>query len=160
MPTVFTTKHKHRRPQPATATSTISGKLTVNLSGGSNYNRGISSQGGDITLNGATVKILGSYRYGIFNLNGNVVIKNSPDVELTSTTPSGEGICTYDGGDLTIENSTVKVSANTLAANLKGNVSIKDSTVELTSTYNHYEVIRTGNSSAGRIRSTFPAAAR
>ena len=68
-------------------------------------------------------------------------------MELTSTTPSGEGICTYDGGDLTIENSTVKVSANTLAANLKGNVSIKDSKVELTSTYNHYEVIRTGNSS-------------
>ena len=125
----------------------ISGKLTVSLSGGSNYNRGISSQGGDITLNGTTVKILGSYRSGIFNLNGNVVIKNSPDVELTSTTPNGEGICTYDGGDLTIENSTVKVSANTLAANLKGNVSIKDSKVELTSTYNHYEVIRTDNSS-------------
>ena len=127
----------------------ISGKLTVSPSGGSDYNRGISSQGGDITLNGATVKILGSYRYGIFNLNGNVVIKSTPDVELTSTTtPSGEGICTYDGGDLTIENSTVKVSVDTLAANLKGNVSIKDSTVELTSKYNHYEVIRTGNSSA------------
>ena len=124
----------------------ISGKLTVDLRNGSN-NRGISSQGSVITLDGATVKILGSYCYGIFNLNGNVVIKNSPDVELTSTTPSGEGICTYDGGDLTIENSTVKVSANTLAANLKGNVSIKDSKVELTSTYNHYEVIRTGNSS-------------
>ena len=124
----------------------ISGKLTVNLSNGS-YNRGISSQGGDITLNGATVKILGSYRYGIFNVNGNVVIKNSPDVELTSTTPSGEGICTYDGGALTIENSTVKVSANALAANLKGNVSIKDSKIELTSTYNHNEVISTGNSS-------------
>ncbi|MBU5625461.1 S-layer homology domain-containing protein [Oscillibacter sp. MSJ-2] len=127
---------------------TISGKLTVNLSGGSNYNRGISSQGGDITLNGATVKILGSYRYGIFNLKGNVVITNSPNVELTSTTSSSEGICTYDGGDLTIENSTVKVSVDTLAASLKGNVSIKDSTVELTSKYNHYEVIRTGNSSA------------
>lgn len=125
----------------------ISGNLTVNLSGGSNYNRGISSQGGDITLNGATVKILGSYHYGIFNLNGNVVIKSSPDVELTSTTPSGEGICTYDGGDLTIENSTVKVSVDTLAANLKGNVSIQDSKVELTSTYKHHEVIGTGNSS-------------
>ena len=125
----------------------ISGNLTVNLSGGSNYNRGISSQGGDITLNGATVKILGSYHYGIFNLNGNVVIKSTPDVELTSTTPSGEGICTYDGGDLTIENSTVKVSVDTLAANLKGNVSIQDSKVELTSTYKHHEVIGTGNSS-------------
>ena len=125
---------------------TISGKLTVNLSDGS-YNRGISSQGGDITLNGATVKILGSYRYGIFNLNGNVVIKSTPDVELTPTTSSGEGICTYDGGDLTIENSTVKVSADGLAAEIKGNVSIKDSTVDLTRTSNNYEVIRTGNSS-------------
>lgn len=80
----------------AASNITISGKLTVNLSDGS-YNRGISSQGGDITLNGATVKILGSYHYGIFNLNGNVVIKSTPDVELTPTTSSGEGICTYDG---------------------------------------------------------------
>ena len=132
---------------------TINGKLTVNLSNGF-YNRGISSQGGVITLNGATVKIPSSYgaipcsyHYGIFNLNGNVVIKSTPDVELTPTTSSGEGICTYDGGDLTIEDSTVKVSANGLAANLKGNVSIKDSTIELTKTANHYEVIRTGNSS-------------
>lgn len=126
---------------------TISGKLTVNLSSGS-YNRGISSQGGDITLDGATVKILGSYHYGIFNLNGNVVIKSTPDVELTPTTSSGEGICTYDGGDLTIENSTVKVSAEGYAANLKGNVSIKDSMVDLTRTSSYYEVIKTGNSSA------------
>lgn len=126
---------------------TISGKLTVNLSNGS-INRGISSQGGDITLDGATVKILGSYHYGIFNLNGNVVIKSTPDVELTPTTSSGEGICTYDGGDLTIENSTVKVSAEGYAANLKGNVSIKDSMVDLTRTSSYYEVIKTGNSSA------------
>ena len=126
---------------------TISGKLTVNLSDGS-YNRGISSQGGDITLNGATVKILGSYHYGIFNLNGNVVIKSTPDVELTPTTSGGEGICTYDGGDLTIENSTVKVSAEGYAANLKGNVSIKDSMVDLTRTSSYYEVIKTDNSSA------------
>lgn len=125
----------------------ISGKLTVNLSSGS-YNRGISSQGGDITLDGATVKILGSYHYGIFNLNGNVVIKSTPDVELTPTTSSGEGICTYDGGDLTIENSTVKVSAEGYAANLKENVSIKDSMVDLTRTSSYYEVIKTGNSSA------------
>ena len=131
----------------ASSNITISGKLTVNLSDGS-YNRGISSQGGDITLNGATVKILGSYHYGIFNLNGNVVIKSTPDVELTPTTSSGEGICTYDGGDLTIENSTVKVSAEGYAANLKGNVSIKDSMVDLTRTSSYYEVIKTGNSSA------------
>lgn len=126
---------------------TISGKLTVNLSDCS-YNRGISSQGGDITLNGATVKISGNYYYGIFNKDGNVVIKSCPDVELTSTTSGGEGICTYDGGDLTIENSTVKVSAEGYAANLKGNVSIKDSMVDLTRTSSYYEVIKTGNSSA------------
>ena len=126
---------------------TISGKLTVNLSDCS-YNRGISSQGGDITLNGATVKISGNYYYGIFNKDGNVVIKSCPDVELTSTTSGGEGICTYDGGDLTIENSTVKVSAEGYAANLKGNVSIKDSMVDLTRTSNYYEVIKTDNSSA------------
>ena len=126
---------------------TISGKLTVNLSNGS-INRGISSQGGDITLDGATVKIPGSYYYGIFNNNGNVVIKSTSDVELTPTTSSGEGICTYDGGDLTIENSTVKVSAEGYAANLKGNVSIKDSMVDLTRTSSYYEVIKTGNSSA------------
>lgn len=137
--------NKAQTSSSAASNITISGKLTVNLSDGS-YNRGISSQGGDITLNGATVKILGSYHYGIFNLNGNVVIKSTPDVELTPTTSSGEGICTYDGGDLTIENSTVKVSADGLAAEIKGNVSIKDSTVDLTRTSNNYEVIRTGNS--------------
>ena len=126
---------------------TISGKLTVNLSDGS-YNRGISSQGGDITLNGATVKIPGNYYYGIFNKSGNVVIKSCPDVELTSTISGGDGICTYDGGDLNIENSTVKVSAEGYAANLKGNVSIKDSMVDLTRTSSYYEVIKTGNSSA------------
>ena len=126
---------------------TISGKLTVNLSNGS-YNRGISSQGGDITLNGATVKIPGNYYYGIFNKSGNVVIKSCPDVELTSTISGGDGICTYDGGDLTIEDSTVKVSADGYAANLKGNVSIKDSMVDLTRTSSYYEVIKTGNSSA------------
>lgn len=126
---------------------TISGKLTVNLSNGY-YNRGISSQGGDITLNGATVKIPGNYYYGIFNKSGNVVIKSCPDVELTSTISGGDGICTYDGGDLNIEDSTVKVSAEGYAANLKGNVSIKDSMVDLTRTSSYYEVIKTGNSSA------------
>ena len=125
----------------------INGELTVNLSNGS-YNRGISSEGGVITLNGATVKIPGSYYYGIYNGNGNVVIKSSPDVDISSDISSNEGICTDTGGDLTIENSNVKVSANGLAANVKGNVSIQNSTVDLTLTANHYEVIRTGNSSA------------
>lgn len=50
--------------------------------------------------------------------------------------------------NLTIENSTVKVSAEGYAANLKGNVSIKDSMVDLTRTSSYYEVIKTGNSSA------------
>ena len=129
----------------------ISGKLTVNLSNGS-YNRGISSQGGVITLDGATVKIPGSYYYGIFNENGNVVITNSPNVELTSTTSSSEGICTYDGGDLTIENSTVKVSAHSYAANLKkGKLSIKNSTVDLTLDAETYCVVNTHINAANTI---------
>ena len=125
----------------------ISGKLTVNLSSG-NYNRGISSESGVITLNSATVKIPSSYYYGIYNGNGNVVIKSSPDVDISSDISNNRGICTDTGGNLNIEDSTVKVSANGVAAGLKGNVSIKDSTVELTLTANNYEVIRTGNSSA------------
>ena len=125
----------------------ISGTLTVNLSNGS-YNRGISSQGGVITLDGATVKIPGSYYYGIFNDSGNVVIKNNSDVDISSDISNNNGICTDAGGDLTIQNSTVKVSADGYAANLKGNVSIKDSMVDLTRTSSYYEVIKTGNSSA------------
>ena len=128
----------------------ISGKLTVDLRNGSN-NRGISSQGSVITLDGATVKILGSYCYGIFNLNGNVVIKNSPDVELTSTTPSGEGICTYDGGDLTIENSTVSISANGYAANQKGKLSIKNSIVALTRNAKEYLVVNSAENAENTI---------
>ena len=129
----------------------ISGKLTVNLGNGSN-NRGISSQGGVITLDGATVKISGSYYYGIFNKNGNVVIKSCPDVELTPTTSSGEGICTYDGGDLTIENSTVKVSAQGYAASVgKGALSIKDSTVELTKASAHHLVVNTSDAVTNTI---------
>ena len=131
---------------------TISGKLTVSLSDGP-YNRGISSQGGVITLNAAEVNIPsnpskpGDFYYGIYNYKGNVIIENGSNVTLASTTSGSVGIYTSTDGNLSIKNSTVKVSANGPAANLKGNVSIKDSTVELTSKYNHYEVIRTGNSS-------------
>ncbi len=129
----------------------ISGTLTVNLSNG-RYNRGISSQGGVITLNGATVKIPGSYYYGIFNKNGNVVIKNNSGVELTSTISDGEGICAFDGGNLTIENSTVKVSAKGYAANLnRGKLSIKDSTVELTRASAYYLVVNTSNAVTNTI---------
>ena len=128
----------------------ISGKLTVNLSNGS-YNRGISSQGGVITLDGATVKIPGSYYYGIFNDNGNVVIKSNSDVDISSNISNNRGIHTDTGGDLTIENSTVKVSTNGFVAELKGNVSIKDSTVDLTLTDNHYEVVRTDSTAANTI---------
>ena len=128
----------------------ISGELTVNLSNGS-YNRGISSQGGVITLDGATVKIHGSYYYGIFIIDGNVVIKSNSDVDISSDFLSNRGICTYTSGNLIIENSTVNVSANGYAAELKGNVSIKDSTVELMLTADYYEVIRTGNTAENTI---------
>ena len=130
---------------------TISGTLTVNLSNGS-YNRGISSQGGVITLDGATVKIPGSYYYGIFNKNGNVVIKSTSDVDISSDISGNNGICTYEGGDLTIENSIVSIRANGYAADLeKGKLSIKDSIVDLTRDYNHYSVVNTANDAANTI---------
>ena len=128
----------------------ISGKLTVDLRNGSN-NRGISSQGGDITLNGATVKIPGNYYYGIFNINGNVDIKSNSDVDISSDISGNNGICTYSGGDLTIENSTVKVSAKGPAANLKGNVSIKDSDVDLTRNAEEYLVVNSAENAENTI---------
>ena len=127
---------------------TITGKLTVNLNKGSS-NVGIyTGSGGTITLDGATVIIPKNFDPGIFNNNGNVIIKNNSNVTLTSDVSGSWGVYAKYGGDLIIENSTVKVSADSLAAcPERGNVSIKDSKVELKSTYNHYEVIRTGNSS-------------
>lgn len=130
---------------------TISGKLTVNLSSGS-YNRGISSQGGVITLDGAIVRIPGSYYYGIFNKNGNVDIKNNSDVDISSDISNNNGINTENGGNLNIKDSTVKVSADGYAANLGyGKLSIKDSIVDLTRDYNHYRVVNTANDAANEI---------
>ena len=128
----------------------ISGKLTVNLRNGSN-NRGISSEGGVITLDGATVKIPGSYYYGIFNKNGNVVIKSTSDVDISSDISGNNGICTYSGGDLTIQNSTVKVSAHGYAANQKGKLSIKNSIVALTRNAEEDLVVNTANDAANTI---------
>ena len=128
----------------------ISGKLTVNLSNGK-YNRGISSQGGVITLDGATVRIPGNYYYGIYNENGNVIIKNGSDVDISSDISSDRGITTENGGSLTIDKSIVKVSANGIVAAIYENASIKDSTVDLTLTDNHYEVIRTDSTAANTI---------
>ena len=128
----------------------ISGKLTVNLSNGKN-NRGISSEGGVITLNGATVKIPGSYYCGIYNARGNVVNKNRSDVDISTDISSNRGIWTEYDGSLTIEDSTVKVSSAGLAAEVYKNASIKDSKVDLTRTSNHYEVIRTDSTAANTI---------
>ena len=128
----------------------ISGKLTVNLSNGK-YNRGISSQGGVITLNGATVKIPGGYYCGIYNDNGNVIIKNGSDVDISSDISNNRGINTENGGSLTIDKSIVKVSSNGIVAEIYENVSIKDSTVDLTLTDNHYEVIRADSTAANTI---------
>ena len=125
---------------------TIRGKLTVSPSDGT-FNYGIyTGSGSTITLDAATLSIQSGFDCGIYNNNGNVVIKNSPDVTLNSDKSSRYGIWTNYGGDLTIENSTVKVSANDFPADIKGNVSIQNSTVELTLTSDNYEVIRTGNS--------------
>ena len=128
----------------------ISGKLTVNLSNGK-YNRGISSQGGVITLDGATVRIPGNYYYGIYNDNGNVIIKNGSDVDISSDISSNRGINTENGGSLTIDKSIVKVNSNGIVAKIYENVSIKDSTVDLTLTDNHYEVIRADSTAANMI---------
>ena len=132
---------------------TISGKLTVKLNNGESTNFGIyTGSGSTITLDAATLSIPSipsipsGFDFGIYNNNGNVVIKNSPDVTLNSDKSRSYGIWTNYGGDLTIENSTVKVSANGFPADIKGNVSIQNSTVELTLTGNNYEVIRIGNS--------------
>ena len=128
----------------------ISGKLTVKLSNGK-YNRGISSQGGVITLNAATVRIPGNYYYGIYNENGNVIIKNSSDVDISSDISNDRGIATESSGSLTIDKSIVKVSAYGIVAEIYENVSIKDSTVDLTLTDNHYEVIRADSTAANTI---------
>ena len=128
----------------------ISGKLTVKLSNGK-YNRGISSQGGVITLDGATVKIPGSYYCGIYNANGNVVIKSNSDVDISSDISSNRGIWTENGGSLTIDKSIVKVSSNGIVAEIYENASIKDSTVDLTLTCDHYEVIRADSTAANTI---------
>ena len=128
----------------------ISGKLTVKLSNGK-YNRGISSQGGVITLDGATVRIPGNYYYGIYNENGNVIIKNGSDVDISSDISSNRGITTENGGSLTIDKSIVKVSSNGIVAEIYENASIKDSTVDLTLTDNHYEVIRADSTAANTI---------
>ena len=77
----------------------ISGKLTVNLNN-DNSNGGIYTDGGTITLNGATVNIPSNHYYGIYNDNGNVIIKNKSNVTLTSAIESGEGIYANYGGDL------------------------------------------------------------
>ena len=130
----------------------ISGKLTVNLNKGNN-NVGIrTGSGGTITLNGATVNIPSNHYYGIYNDNGNVIIKNNSDVTLTSAIESGKGIYANYGGDLSIENSTVSISAKGYAANLeKGKLSIKNSTVDLTLEDTFYRVVATDNSATNTI---------
>ena len=130
---------------------TIGGKLTVSLSNGE-YNRGIYTDGGVITLDATTLKIPGGFYYGIYNQKGNVVIKNNSNVTLTSDTASGNGIYAELGGDLIIKNSTVKVSAKGYAASVeKGALSITNSTVDLTLDEETYCVVNTVNNAANKI---------
>ena len=150
--TVYGVYNKAETSSAANGNITIGGNLTVNLSNGNNYNRGISLQGGVITLDDATLNIPGSYRYGIYNENGNVVIKNNSIVALTSAIADGEGIHTDLGGDLTIEDSTVNVSAKGYAASLeKGKLSIKDSTVDLTMENSNCIVVNTYTNATNTI---------
>lgn len=130
----------------------IRGKLTVNLyNGGSND--GIRTDGGGtITLDGATVNIPSNFGTGIYNFKGNVVIENGSNVTLSSDTSYGIGIYARYGGDLTIENSTVTVSAKRLTASVeKGGLTIKDSIVDLTLDEAFYRVVETANNAANKI---------
>ena len=130
----------------------IRGKLTVNLyNGGSND--GIRTDGGGtITLDGATVNIPSNFGTGIYNFKGNVVIENGSNVTLSSDTSYGIGIYARYGGDLTIENSTVTVSAKRLTASVeKGGLTIKDSIVDLTLDKAFYRVVETANNAANKI---------
>lgn len=131
---------------------TISGKLTVNLSN-DKLNYGIyTGSGSTITLDAAALSIPSGFDYGIFNNNGNVVIKNNSDVTLNSDKSGSYGIWAYYGGNLTIENSTVKVSANDYAASVgNGKLSIKDSTVDLTLDAETYLVVNTYHNATNTI---------
>ena len=130
----------------------ISGKLTVNLINGSS-NVGIhTGSGSKITLDNARVNIPGNFYFGIYNNNGDVVIQNKSNVTLTSAIESGEGIYAKYGGDLSIENSTVSISAKGYAADLeKGKLSIKDSIVDLTLGTETYCVVNTYYNAANKI---------
>ena len=130
----------------------ISGKLTVNLNKGEN-NVGIrTGSGGTITLNDATVNIPSNFYFGIYNDNGDVVIKNKSNVTLTSDISNGNGVYAKYGGDLIIENSNVTVSAKGLTASVEnGGLTIKDSTVDLTLDDSSYRVVETSNTAMNTI---------
>lgn len=129
----------------------ISGKLTVTLKEG-NSNCGISSDGGVITLYDAAVNVPSNFSVGIYNYNGNVVIENKSDVTLNSAISSGNGVYARNGGDLIIENSTVKVSTNGYTADVSdGKLSIKDSIVDLTRNMNTYRVVNTHKKATNKI---------
>ena len=130
----------------------IRGKLTVTLNqDGTNY--GIyTGSGGLITLEDATANISGKFDTVIYNNNGNVVIKNSPDVTLISTISGGKGVYARYGGNLRIENSTVTVSAKDITANVeKGKLFIKDSIVDLKLDDTWHLVVKTDSNAENTI---------
>ena len=130
----------------------ISGKLTVNLNSGSS-NVGIyTGSGGTITLDGATVIIPRNFDPGIYNNNGNVIIKNNSNVTLASDVSNSWGVYAKYGGDLIIENSTVSISTKGYAASLEnGGLTIKNSTVDLTMDAETYLVVNTYHSATNTI---------
>ena len=138
---------------------TISGKLTVKLNNGESTNFGIyTGSGSTITLDAATLSIPSipsipsGFDFGIYNNNGNVDIKNSPDVKLHSEKSGSYGIWAKYGGDLTIDSSTVKVSAMNYAACLdNGELTITDSIVDLTLGTETYRVVNTYHDAANKI---------
>ena len=129
----------------------ISGKLTVTLKDG-DANCGIYSDGGVIALYDATVNVPSNFSIGIYNYNGNVVIENKSDVTLTSDISNANGVYARYGGDLIVEDSTVKVSTNGSTAYVdNGKLSIKDSIVDLTRDDDFYRVVTTSSRAKNKI---------
>ena len=142
----------YNKAQTSSSNITITGKLTVNLNKGSS-NVGIyTGSGGTITLDGATVIIPRNFHPGIYNNNGNVIIKNNSNVTLASDVSNSWGVYAKYGGDLIIENSTVSISTKGYAASLEnGGLTIKNSTVDLTMDAETYLVVNTYHSATNTI---------
>ena len=100
-----------------------------------------------------------NFHPGIYNNNGNVIIKNNSNVTLASDVSNSWGVYAKYGGDLIIENSTVSISTKGYAASLEnGGLTIKNSTVDLTMDAETYLVVNTYHSATNTIDESNSAA--